>query len=199
MVRAALLSIAGCLAALPCLAQPQPVSSGVSSYAPADTAPTPAWEARIGGGLASVGGRENGLFNLGAEVLSPRILPLQDRIASAFIPRFNIGTSLNLNGTRYAYAGATWTFDISRDVFVEASLAGALNDGKTGGVIPENRLSVGCNAGTREAAALGFRLSRSWSLVTTLEHFSTAGCSGQPGTASPRGPANIGAKIGYTF
>lgn len=199
MVRVALLSLAGCLAALPCLAQSQPLPSGVSSYAPAATPAAPSWETRIGGGFASVGGRENGLFNLGAEVLSPRIIPLQDRIASTFIPRFNLGSSVNLNGTRYAYAGATWTFDVSRDVFVEASLAAALNDGKTGAIVPENRLSVGCNTGTREAAALGFRLSRSWSLVTTLEHFSTAGCSGQPGTASPRGPANIGAKLGYTF
>ena len=200
MVRVALLSLAGCLSALPCLAQSQqPLPSGVSSYAPASTSSTPAWEARIGGGFASIGGRESGLFNLGGEVLSPRLIPLQDRIASAFIPRFNIGSSINFNGTRYAYAGATWTFDVSRDVFVEASLAAALNDGKNGAVIPENRLSVGCNTGTREAAALGFRLSRSWSLVTTLEHFSAASCSGQPGTASPRGPANFGAKLGYTF
>lgn len=199
MLRVALLSLAGCLAALPCTAQSQTAPAGASSYASATEAPAAAWEARLGGAFADLGGRENGLFNLSGEVLSPRLFQLQDRIASAFIPRFNLGSSINLNGTRYAYAGATWTFDIGRDVFVEASLAAALNDGKTGGVVPENRLSVGCNAGTREAAALGFRLSRSWSLVTTLEHFSTAGCSGQPGTASPRGPANIGARIGYTF
>jgi lipid A 3-O-deacylase len=73
-----------------------------------------------------------------------------------------------------------------------------LNDGKTGLVVPENRLALGCNTGTREAAALGFRLSDRWSLVTTLEHFSTVGCSDKPGTSS-RGPANIGARLGYTF
>ena len=73
-----------------------------------------------------------------------------------------------------------------------------IDDGKTGLVIPENRLAVGCNTGTREAAALGFRLSDRWSLVTTLEHFSTVGCSDKPGTGN-RGPANIGARLGYTF
>ncbi len=199
MVRVALLLFAVCLIASPGGAQTRSLSTGVSSYAPAEEPPAPAWEARIGGAFANPGGRESGLFNIGGEVLSPRLIPLSDRIAASFIPRFNLGSSINFNGTRYAYAGATWTFDISREVFVEASLAAAINDGKTGAVIPENRLSLGCNAGTREAAALGFRLSSSWSLVTTLEHFSTAGCSGQPGTASPRGPANVGARLGYTF
>ncbi len=199
MVRVALLLLAGCLLSSSGWAQSGSLPASVSSYAPATQAPAPAWEARVGGGFANPGGRESGLLNIGGELLSPRIVPLSDRIAAAFIPRFNIGSSLNLNGTHYAYAGATWTFDVTQDVFVEASLAAAIHDGKTGAIIPENRLSLGCNAGTREAAALGFRLSARWNLVTTLEHFSTVGCSGQPGTASPRGPANIGARLGYTF
>lgn len=202
MVRVALLSLAGCLSALPCLAQSQqPLPSGVSTYAPASTSSTPAWEARIGGGFASIGGRESGLFNLGGEVLSPRLIPLQDRIASAFIPRFNIGSSINFNGTRYAYAGATWTFDVSQSVFLEASLGAAVNNGKTGAVVPENRLNLGCNTGARGAASLGFRLSDRWSLIATLEHFSTTGCSDNPlaNAGNPRGPSNFGARLGYTF
>jgi len=47
---------------------------------------------------------------------------------------------------------------VSREIFVEASLGAALNDGKTGIVLPENRLAVGCNTGTREAAALGIEV-----------------------------------------
>lgn len=199
MVRVALLLLAGCLLSSPGWAQSRSLPASASSYAPATPIPTPGWETRIGGGIANPGGREGGLLNISGELLSPRIVPLSDRIAAAFIPRFNIGSSINLNGTRYAYAGAAWTFDISRDVFVEASLAAAFHDGKTGAIIPENRLNLGCNTGTREAAALGFRLSDRWSLVTSLEHFSTAGCSGQPGSPAPRGPANFGAKLGYTF
>ena len=198
MVRVALLLLAVCLPVLSAAAQTRSLSGSVSSYAPATEAPAPAWEARIGAGLANPKGRESGLLNMGAELLTPRLIPLQDRIAAAFIPRFNLGTSLNFNGTRYAYAGATWTFDVTRDVFVEASLGAALNDGKTGAVVPENRLNLGCNTGTREAAALGVRLSDRWSLVTTLEHYSTAGCSDRTGS-STRGPANIGARLGYTF
>ncbi len=152
MVRVALLLLAGCLLSVPSWAQSGPLPPNVSSYAPAAQAPAPGWEARIGGGVANPGGREGGLLNIGGELLTPRIVPLSDRFAAAFIPRFNIGSSINLNGTRYAYAGATWTFDIGRDIFVEASLAAALHDGQTGAIIPVNRLSLGCDTGTREAA-----------------------------------------------
>lgn len=195
MMRVALLTLAGLLAAAPLQAQSLP--PGVSSYAPTD-APAPSWEARLGIAAANPGGRESGLLNFNGEVVTPRVLTLNDRIVSAFVPRFHIGSSLNLNGTRYAYAGATWTIDITKTMFVEGSFGAALNDGKTGTVIPEDRLNLGCNGGTREAAALGFKLSDRWSLIASLEHFSTAGCSGVNGT-NPRGPANFGARLGYTF
>jgi hypothetical protein len=198
MLRVASLSLAVCLTVSAASAQTGSLSGTVSSYAPASEPPAPTWEARIGAGLSNPGGREGGLANLSADILSPRLAQPGDRIAAAFIPRFNLGASLTLNGTRYAYAGASWTFDVTRDIFLEASLGAALNDGKTGPVFPENRLALGCSTGTREAAALGFRLSDRWSLVTTLEHFSAVGCSDKPG-ASNRGPANIGAKLGYTF
>jgi lipid A 3-O-deacylase len=196
MVRVALLTFAGLLAASPVLAQSQALPSGVSSFAPATAAPTASWEARVGAAAANPGGRESGLLNFSGELLTPRVLTLNDRIASAFVPRFHIGSSANFNGTRYAYAGATWTVDIARNVFVEASLGAALNDGKTGLVVPENRLTVGCNTGTREAAALGYRLNDRWSITATLEHFSAVGCSDGD---KPRGPANFGARLGYSF
>lgn len=196
MVRVALLLLAGSLAASPALAQSQPLPAGVSSYAPAAETPFPSWEARIGAAPANPGGRESGLLNFSGEIVTPRAITLNDRIASTFMPRFHLGSSINFNGTRYAYAGATWTADLTSTVFVEASFGAALNDGKTGPIVPENRLNVGCNTGTREAAALGVRLSDRWSLVATLEHFSTAGCSDRD---KPRGPANFGAKLGYTF
>lgn len=198
MVRVAFLLLACCLTASSASAQTRSLSGSVSSYAPANEPPAPAWEARVGAGFANPGGRESGLANIAADIFSPRILPPSDRIAAAFIPRFNLGSSLNLNGTRYAYAGATWSFDVSKEVFVEASLAAALNDGKTGFIVPQNRLDLGCNTGTRQAAAVGVRLSDRWSLVTTLEHFSSAGCSDR-GSSSGNGPANISARLGYTF
>ncbi|PZU83364.1 MAG: acyloxyacyl hydrolase [Chelatococcus sp.] len=198
MVRVALSLLAGLLAASPLVARAQSLPAGVSNYAPATQSPSSAWEARFGAGFSNPGGREDGLANLGADLLTPRVATLDDRFAAMLVPRFNLGTSLNLNGTRFAYAGATWTFDLASNVFLEASLGAAVNDGKTGAIVPDNRLSLGCNTGARAAGALGFRLSDRWSVVTTLEHFSTAGCSDRTGN-TPRGPANIGARLGYTF
>lgn len=201
MVRVASLLIALSVLSAPALAQADRGGSRALRYAPATEAPAPAWEARFGLGAANPGGRESGLLNLGGEILTPRIATLNDRFANAFVPRFHLGSSLNVNGTQYAYAGATWTFDVSQSVFLEASLGAAVNNGKTGAVIPENRLNLGCNAGARGAAALGFRLNDRWSLIATLEHFSTTGCSDNPlATAgNPRGPSNFGARLGYTF
>ncbi|PZN97768.1 MAG: acyloxyacyl hydrolase [Hyphomicrobiales bacterium] len=197
MVRVALLLLAGSLTVSLQAAQAQGLPAGVSSYAPAsEPSPALSWEARIGAAVANPDGRESGLLNFSGEIVTPRPFTLNDRFANAFVPRFHLGSSANFNGTRYAYAGATWTVDLTKSVFVEASLGAALNDGKTGAIVPENRLNLGCNSGTREAAALGVRLNDRWSLVATLEHFSTAGCADRGNT---RGPANVGAKLGYTF
>jgi len=201
MVRVASLFAVLSVLSVPALAQGDRSGTRALGYAPATEAPAPAWEARFGLGAANPGGRESGLLNVGGELLTPRIATLNDRFANAFVPRFHLGSSLNVNGTQYAYAGATWTFDVSQSVFLEASLGAALNNGKTGAVIPENRLNVGCNTGARGAAALGFRLSDRWSLIATLEHFSTTGCSDNPvaNAGNPRGPSNFGARLGYTF
>jgi lipid A 3-O-deacylase len=158
-----------------------------------------AWEARLGLGAANPGGREGGLLNFGGELLTPRIATLNDRIANAFVPRFHIGSSLNLNGTAFAYAGASWTFDLSDQVFVEAALGAAVNNGKSRGVVPTDRLNLGCDMGARGAASVGYRINDRWSLIATLEHFSAAGCSSSVAAGSPRGPANIGARLGYSF
>lgn len=197
MVRVALLLLAGFLMAWPVAAPAQGLPAGVSSYAPtSEPSPALSWEARIGAAVANPGGRESGLLNFSGEIATPRPFTLTDRFANAFVPRFHLGASANFNGTRYAYAGATWTLDLTKTVFAEASFGAAVNDGKTGAIIPQDRLNLGCNSGTREAAALGVRLNDRWSLVATLEHFSTAGCSDRN---QPRGPANVGARLGYTF
>ena len=201
MVRVASLFVALSVLSAPALAQGDRGGTRALGYAPATEAPAPAWEARFGLGAANPGGRESGLANVGGELLTPRIATLNDRFANAFVPRFHLGSSLNVNGTQYAYAGATWTFDVSQSVFLEASLGAAVNNGKAGFVVPENRLNVGCNTGARGAAALGFRLSDRWSLIATLEHFSTTGCSDNPlaNACNPRGPSNFGARLGSTF
>ena len=130
MIRVALLILAGLLTAVSAGAQSLP--SGVSSYAPTSEISAPSWEARLGLGAANPGGRESGLLNFNGEVVTPRVLTLNDRIASAFVPRFHIGSSLNFNGTRYAYAGATWTVD-DRIVFAPLGDRGLMEVPAAGG------------------------------------------------------------------
>lgn len=198
MVRVLPLLIAGTLSAWSFGAAAQSLPPSVSSYAPpVQGSLNPGWEARLGLGATNpAGGRESGLMNFSGEILTPRAFALSDRIASAFVPRFHIGTTATVNGTNYAYAGATWTFDVSQSVFVEASVGAAINDGKTGLLVPQNRLNVGCNAGGRAAGGVGVRLNDRWNLIATMEHFSTTGCSERE---KPRGPANFGARLGYSF
>lgn len=160
-----------------------------------ETAPFPSWDVRLGGSLQDTTSRERGVANFSGEIRTPRLMVLQDRVANAFVPRFHIGANTNFGrATSFAYAGLTWTLDITKTVFVEGSLGAAINDGKTGYFVPDTRVAVGCNGGLREALGVGVKLNDRWSVVTTLEHFSNGGACDRN-----RPLSNFGARLGYTF
>lgn len=157
--------------------------------------PFPSWDMRIGGSTQGNGSRERGIVNFSGEVVSPRLLTLQDRVANAFVPRFHLGTHTNFGrATSLAYAGLTWTVNLNKTLFVEGSLGAAVNDGKTGYAVPNDRVAVGCNTGLREALGVGVKLNDRWSVTTTLEHFSNHGACDRS-----RSLSNFGARLGYTF
>ena len=109
------------------------------------------------------------------------------------IPRLHVGTTLNTAGkTSTAYAGFTWTFDVTKKIFVEAAFGGALNNGKTGTVPGHN--AMGCSATFHEAASVGYRLTRALSILATVEHSSNAGLCAQN-----RGLTNFGLRAAYAF
>ena len=111
------------------------------------------------------------------------------------LPRPSIGATVNFAGkTSQAYAGLTWTYDITRSIFVEGSFGGSVNNGKTGTFVPEGHSALGCNVSFRESGSLGYRFTENWSLMATVEHMSNAGLCSQN-----RGLTNYGARIGYTF
>ncbi|EIM25984.1 acyloxyacyl hydrolase [Microvirga lotononidis] len=151
-------------------------------------------ELRLGLTAQDPTGPESGSVNLTLEALSPKLGSAADPLVNALIPRLHIGGSINLDhDTSFAYAGFTWTFDLTPSIFVEGSFGGAVHDGETD-PIEVDREALGCRALFREAAALGFRLSPNWSLMGTIEHLSNAGlCSNN------RGMTNFGVKVGYTF
>ncbi len=152
-------------------------------------------ELRVGASVQDPWGPEAGSANITGEILFAKPFTTADLFTSYFVPRPHLGGSLNTRGdTSFAYAGLTWTIDVTPRFFVEASFGGAVHNGKTGDVVPVDRAALGCSPLFRESGSIGYRLSANWSVIATVEHLSNAGACGQN-----RGLTNIGARLGYTF
>jgi lipid A 3-O-deacylase len=140
----------------------------------------------------------NGSANLTGEILFAKPFTASDLFTSYFIPRPHVGGSINFNGsTSFAYAGLTWTIDITPSVFVEGSLGGAIHNGDKHSdlaFISGNHQALGCSPLFRESGSVGVRLSANWSVMATVEHLSNAGLCSQN-----RGLTNVGARVGYSF
>jgi hypothetical protein len=137
---------------------------------------------------------ESGSANLTGEILSVRPFTSDNPVANLFFPRLHVGGSLNLSGdTSFAYAGLTWTFDLTSVFFVEGSFGGAIHNGETDPV-DDHHNALGCNALFRESGSLGVHMTENWTVMATVEHLSNAGlCSNN------RGLTNFGVRVGYTF
>lgn len=140
-------------------------------------------------------GRER-TANLTGEILLAKPFTASDLFTSYFIPRPHFGGSLNFdNRTSFAYAGLSWTIDLTPNVFIEGSFGGAVHRVDKN---PANPFAapqqLGCSPLFRESGSVGVRLSANWSLMATIEHLSNA-------DACPdnRGLTNIGARVGYSF
>ena len=73
----------------------------------------------------------DGSANLTGEILFAKPFTASDLFTSYFIPRPHVGGSLNFDGqTSFAYAGLSWTIDVTPMLFVEGSLGGAFHNGK---------------------------------------------------------------------
>ncbi|HEX2556205.1 MAG TPA: acyloxyacyl hydrolase [Microvirga sp.] len=155
-------------------------------------------EFRIGGSAQEPGGPEEGSANITGEILFAKPFTAADLFTSYFIPRPHLGGSVNLRGdTSFAYAGLTWTYDLTSWLFVEGSFGGAVHTGNTEsskGRVGLNENALGCSPLFRESGSVGVRLSTNWSLIATIEHMSNAGLCAQN-----RGLTNVGARVGYTF
>ena len=182
------------------------LTSGVSAAdfgaAPAYVAPSQpvsfVSELRIGGSAQDPWSPEKGSGNITGEILFAKPFTPADLFTSYFVPRPHIGGSVNFGGkTSFAYAGLTWTVDVTPRFFVEASFGGAVHNGNTEAstaFIPVDRSALGCSPLFRESGSIGYRLSQNWSVMATIEHLSNAGICSQN-----RGLTNVGARVGYTF
>lgn len=139
---------------------------------------------------------DDGSANLTGELLFAKPFTASDLFTSYFIPRPHLGGSLNFDDrTSFAYAGLSWTVDITPNVFIEGSFGGAVHNGKKDGNDSLlDRQALGCSTLFRESGSVGVRLSANWSVMATIEHLSNAGsCS------ENRGLTNVGARVGYSF
>jgi lipid A 3-O-deacylase len=138
----------------------------------------------------------DGSANLTGEILFAKPFTASDLFTSYFIPRPHVGGSLNFDERNsFAYAGLSWTVDITPSVFVEGSLGGAVHDSKSrSNNSLDQQQTLGCSPLFRESGSVGVRLSANWSVMATVERLSNAGsCSDN------RGLTNIGARVGYSF
>ncbi len=170
-------------------AAPQPVPVPVALQ------PSFVSELRFGAFAHDPWSPEKGSVNAHVELLFAKPFTPADLFVSYFVPRVHVGGSLNSDGaTSFAFAGFTWTVDVTERLFVEASFGGAVHNGETGRVIPEDRSALGCSPLFRESASIGYRISQNWNVMATVEHLSNAGiCNAN------RGLTNFGARLGYTF
>lgn len=169
------------------------------------TAPLPYAPPAVGVGLISElrggvfahnpAGRENGSADLNLEILFAKPFQPADPALAFLVPRLHVGTTVNTAGdTSAVYAGFTWTYDFTDKLFGEVSTGAGFHNGKTGRIVPMDRIALGCSPLFRESASLGYRLSPNWTVMATVEHMSNAGlCRSNPGIT------NYGVRVGYVF
>jgi lipid A 3-O-deacylase len=155
-------------------------------------------EIRVGASAQDINGRESGAASLAGEILFSKPFTAADLFTSYFVPRPHVGGSVATEGgTSFAYAGLTWSVDLTSWLFVEGGVGGAVHNGNTStnlAQVPNDQAALGCSPLFRESGAVGVRLSTNWSFVATLEHLTNGGMCDQN-----RGLTNLGARLGYTF
>jgi hypothetical protein len=138
---------------------------------------------------------EAGGADLNGEILFAPFRRGAEAPFGALTPRVHVGlTAASGRRTSLAYAGLSWTFDVTPRLFVEAAFGGAVHDGRAGAVVNPGRNAMGCRAAFRESASAGYRLSPRWSVMASVEHVSNAGLCREN-----RGLTNVGLRAAYTF
>ncbi len=154
-------------------------------------------EFRLGVLNSDLGQGEDGV-NLNAEILFRRPNVYYNNRLLLFLlnPRFHIGGSLNTAGdTSQAYAGLTYDYRLTNNLFVEASIGGVIHDGrlkKTAVPSPNRRL--GCRAMFRHSFSAGYEFTENLRFMITFDTINNYElCSENAGLSS------LGARIGYKF
>jgi lipid A 3-O-deacylase len=137
---------------------------------------------------------EKGSVDINGEILFTKPV-VSDPLINSLIPRPHIGGNFNLSGdTSTAYAGLTWTFDLTQKFFLEGSFGASINNGDATNPVAPGRNGVGCNFLFRESASIGYNITNNFSVMGTIEHHSNANlCERNAGITS------AGVRFGYKF
>ena len=141
--------------------------------------------------------RENSSVDLSVEVLTPRLYDTGNPLYNLLIPRGQAGGTMAFASrhTSLGYIGFAWSVEPIDRIFLEATVGAAFHDGYTGAArVFDGRAELGCSPLVHASGSVGYRLTRNWSVMATLEHVSNGGlCSRNQGLT------HVGGRIGYTF
>jgi lipid A 3-O-deacylase len=178
--------------------------------APAMVPPVPyvvgnQFEARFGLFGAGIGSVEQGTFDINASILTPRLNLGWPGYWANILPRFRLGGALNLEGrTSFVYADAVFTLPVTRWLFFEPFIGGAVHDGSL--TETPTMSGLGCHELFHAGASLGVPITEHWNVTATFEHLSNGktlfgiDCgTNQTATGSNQGLNNYGVSLGYAF
>jgi hypothetical protein len=157
------------------------------------------YEVRIGAFAHAVGSVEQNTVDINGEFVFADFWPKHWAQPGwrFLLPRLHIGVAGNTGGkTSYGYIGGLWTFELTRQFFVEAFVGGAVHDGSLSG--SATQVALGCNPLFHVGGSVGYRITNHWSVMATFDHLSN-GNAVLNACGRNQGINNYGARIGYAF
>lgn len=186
-----------------------PAPAGVTPLYPFDAQPLSydprdQFELRFGGYFHGVGSTERDTYDITASVVTPRPNFGLNEYWNNFIPRFQIGGNVNLEGrTSIAYADFVYTLTITKWLLFEPYIGGAIHNGS---LVPTPTLNgLGCPLLFHVGVSFGVPITEHWRIWGTFEHLSNGNEFGvdcgtnTPGEGRNQGLNNYGIRIGYGF
>lgn len=175
-----------------------PLLDGSKSNAGSD------FDARFGAFYHGFGSVEKNTYDINASLLSPRLnFDLPGYLAYA-LPRFQIGGAKNVDGrTSFAYAGVAWDLPITRWLFVEPYIGGAIHSGRLAPTF--TFAGLGCPLLFHAGTTLGFVITEHWTALATFEHLSNGrgifgiDCGTNEIPGGNQGLNNVGVSLDYAF
>jgi lipid A 3-O-deacylase len=129
------------------------------------------------------------------EILFNKPVTASDPWIDALLPRPHLGNEFNAaEGTDSGYAGLTWTFNLTENLFLEGSLSSAFSSIMPDQSSPLFTLAPACDLSFRETARLGMQLTPNWTMQGVLQHSNSDALCSQGGSET-----NAALRFDYKF